>query len=68
MLPIYIKPSDYGRTDSYILGLAIKQLRIRCRRKVTRFIRRRRLIVALANTASILLTVLRLLVKSVEAL
>ena len=68
MLPTHIKPSDYGRSDSYILELAIKQLRIRCKRNVIRFIRRHRIVIALTITVSIVFSVLRLLGKPVEAL
>ena len=68
MLPTHIKPSDYGRNDSYILELAIKQLRIRCKTNVLRFIRRHRIVIVLTITVSIVFSVLRLLGKPVEAL
>ena len=68
MLPTHIKPSDHNRNDSYILELAIKQLRIRCKRNVIHFIRRHRIVIALTITVSIVLSVLRLRGMPVEAL
>jgi len=69
MLPTYTKHTVYGKDDSsYIFELAIRQLRIKCKRNVKRFLRKHRILIALVISGSILLALLWLLGKPVDAL
>lgn len=69
MLPSYTKPTAYGTNDSsYILELAFKQLRIKCKRNVRRFLRKYRILLGLVAFGCILLSLLWLLGKPVNAL
>ena len=69
MLPTYTKPTAYGKDDSsYILELALKQLRIKCKRNLKRFLEKHRILLALVTIGCILLSLLWLLGKPVDAL
>ena len=69
MLPTYTKPSAYGKDDSsYILDLAWRQLRIKCKRNVKLFLKKHRLLLALVAAGSIVLSLLWLLGKPVDVL
>lgn len=69
MLPTYTKPNAYGEdTSSYILELALKQLRIKCKRKLKRFLNKYRVLLALVTAGSIVLSLLWLLGKPIDAL
>lgn len=65
MLPTYNKPAAYRESDSYILELAIKQLQIKCKRNVKRFIRKQRIPIALVFSATILFSIVWLLGKPI---
>ena len=69
MLPSYTKPTAYGKNDSsYILELALKQLRVKCKRKLKRFLKTYRIPLALVTSGCILLSLLWLLGKPADAL
>ena len=69
MLPTYTKPTENGKdSSSYILELALKQLRIKCKRNLKRFLKKHRIFLALVTFGCILLSLLWLLGKPVDAL
>lgn len=69
MLPTHTKPTAYGKADSsYIIELALRQLRIRCKRTLKRFLKKHRVLLGLVLSGSILFSLLWLLGKPVDAL
>ena len=69
MLPTYTKPNAYGEgSSSYILELALKQLRIKCKRNLKRYLKRHRVLLALVTAGFIVLSLLWLFGKPMDVL